>query len=140
LLLDTQVAVWAALAPDALTAAERRLMEEADGPLVLSAVAVWELRLKWHSFHISGGRKGPLDPACVVAFAAAMNWRLLPLTPHHASANLAQTLPHKDPFDELLLVQAQEEGMRLLTRDAKLVGHPFAFGGVKQRRQGGSFQ
>ncbi len=128
-LVDTQIAVWATLAPDALTAAERRLMAEADGPLVRSAVAVWELRLKWHSFLISGGRKGPLDPACVVAFAAAMNWRLLPLTPHHAAANLVQTLPHKDPFDELLLVQAQEEGMRLLTRDAKLVGHPFAVAG-----------
>lgn len=33
------------------------------------------------------------------------------------------------PFDEWLLVQAQEEGMRLLTRDAKLAGHPFAVDG-----------
>ncbi len=35
----------------------------------------------------------------------------------------------KIPFDELLLVQAQEEGMRLLTRDAKLAGHRFAVAG-----------
>jgi PIN domain nuclease of toxin-antitoxin system len=44
---------------------------------------------------------------------------------------LVQTLGHKDPFDELLLVQAQEEGMRLLTRDAKLVGHPYAVSGAQ---------
>lgn len=31
---------------------------------------------------------------------------------------------HKDPFDELLLVQAQEEGLKLLTVDRHLVGHP----------------
>lgn len=101
-------------------------MNEADGPLVLSAVAVWELRLKWHSFHISGERKGPVDPNSVVAFAAMMNWELLPLTARHAAAQLAQPLSHKDPFDELLLIQAQEEGMRLLTRDAKLAGHSYA--------------
>jgi PIN domain nuclease of toxin-antitoxin system len=50
----------------------------------------------------------------------------LPLTAHHAAAHLNFPLKHKDPFDELLLVQAQEEVMRLLTRDSKLAGHPFA--------------
>ena len=104
-------------------------MASADAPLVLSAVAVWELRLKWHSFHISGQRKGPVDPASVVAFAAAVDWELMPLTARHAAALLSQPLGHKDPFDELLLVQAQEEGMRLLTRDAKLMRHPFAVAG-----------
>ena len=99
--------------------------------LVLSAVAVWELRLKWHRFQISGGRKGPVNPAAVVAFAAGVDWAFLPLTAGHAAAELAHPLEHKDPFDELLLVQAQEEGLRRLTRDAKLAGHPFAVAGGK---------
>ncbi len=129
LLLDSHIAIWAALDPSGLTRAERTWMAAADGPLVLSAVAVWELRLKWHSFHISGSPKGPIDPAAVVAFAAAIRWDVLPLTARHAAAELAQPLGHRDPFDELLLVQAQDEGMRLLTRDARLVGHPFAVGG-----------
>ena len=81
---------------------------------------------QWHSLHISGGRKGPINPATVVAFAAGVDWEFLPLTAHHASAELAHPLEHRDPFDELLLVQAQEENMRLLTRDSKLAGHPFA--------------
>ena len=131
LLLDTHIAIWAALDPDALTEAERSHLEGANAPLLLSAVSVWELRLKWHSFHISGSRKGPVAPSTVVAFARAIGWELLPLTAVHASAELAQPLGHKDPFDELLLVQAQEEGMRLLTRDAKLIGHPFAFAGER---------
>ena len=129
LLLDTHIVIWVALDPDALTDDERRLMASADAPLVLSAVAVWERRLKGHSFHISGRRKGPVDPASVVAFAAAVDWELLPLTAHHAAALRAQPLGHKDPFDELLLVQALEEGMRLPTRDARLMHHPFAVAG-----------
>jgi PIN domain nuclease of toxin-antitoxin system len=75
--------------------------------LVLSAVVVWELRLKWHSFHISGGRKRPVDPAAVVTFAAPIDWELLSLTARHAAAELTHALGHKDPFDEWLLVQAQ---------------------------------
>jgi hypothetical protein len=55
LLVDSYLAVWAALDPDALT--------EADAPLVLSAVSVSELRLKWHDFHITDARTGPLDPS-----------------------------------------------------------------------------
>lgn len=129
LLLDTHIAIWAALDPDALNGSERERMAGVDTPLVLSAVVIWELRLKWHSFQISGARKGPLAPAAVVDFAASMNWEFLPLTARHAATELAQPLGHKDPFDELLLVQAQDEGMRLLTRDAKLIGHPFAVAG-----------
>lgn len=131
LLLDTHIAVWATFDPDALTDAERLQMARADMQLVLSSVSVWELRLKWHSFHITGGRKGPVDPIVVVKFVAAVGWEMLALTAQHAGAVLVQPLEHRDPFDELLLIQAQEEGMRLLTRDTKLAGHQFAFVGTK---------
>ena len=126
LLLDTHIAVWAALEPVALSETERRWMAAAEGRLVFSAVSIWELRLKWNSFHISGQRKGPVDPAFVAAFASRMDWEFLPLTAHHAAIDLAHPRGHKDSFDELLLVQAQEEGLRLLTRDSKLGRHPCA--------------
>ena len=58
-----------------------------------------------------------------------MNWLFLPLTAQHAVAVLRQILGYTDPFDEVLLAQAQGEGMRLLTRDAKLAGHPSALHG-----------
>ena len=48
------------------------------------------------------------------------------MTPAHAARPLETPLPHRDPFDELLLVQAQEEGLKLLTRDRLLTGHPLA--------------
>lgn len=55
-------------------------------PPVFSAVTAWELRLKWHSLHISGERKGLVNPAAVVAFAERLDWEFLPLTVHHAAA------------------------------------------------------
>jgi PIN domain nuclease of toxin-antitoxin system len=129
LLHDTHIVVWAALDRDALTEPERRLLARADTPMVLSAVAVWELRLRWHSFRTSGERKGPVDPAAVVA---AIDWEFLPLTAGHAAAEPSRPLRHKDPFDELLLVQAQEGGRRLLTRDIQLAGHPLAVIGEQE--------
>jgi PIN domain nuclease of toxin-antitoxin system len=130
LLLDTHMAIWAALDRAKPTDAESRLMSARESRLVLSAVAIWEIRLKWNSFHISGERKGPLDAGSIRAFATAMQWEMLALTPRHAAAQLAHPLGHRDPFDELLMVQAQEEEMRLPTRDSKLLGHPLAASGI----------
>jgi PIN domain nuclease of toxin-antitoxin system len=103
LLLDTAIVVWA---------------------------AVWEMRLKWHSVQISGTPKGRLDPGAIVAFAEAIGWEFLPLTARHAAAVLRHPIDYADPFDELLLAQAQEESMRLLTRDAKVMGHPLSIAAV----------
>jgi PIN domain nuclease of toxin-antitoxin system len=49
--------------------------------------------------------------------------RFLDQTPAHAVTALAEPLAHGDKFDELLLVRAEVEGLRLLTRDRLLAGH-----------------
>ena len=51
---------------------------------------------------------------------------IVPLTERHAACELQTPLTHRDPFDELLLVQAQEEDLRFLTADRLLIGHPLA--------------
>ena len=50
----------------------------------------------------------------------------LPPTMRHAAGTLDPPLAHKDPFDKPLLVQAQEEGLKFLTVDRRLAGHPLA--------------
>ena len=45
-------------------------------------------------------------------------------TVSHAARQLETPISHNDPFDELLLIQAQEEGLKLLTADRQIVGHP----------------
>lgn len=126
ILLDTHIALWLTLDQGLLNSGERARLGAQSTEVLFSAVSIWELRLKWHSFHLSGERKGPVNPRHVLETLLDGGMTQLHLTGQHAVAELGAPLPHKDPFDELLLVQAQEEGCKLLTRDASLANHPLA--------------
>ncbi len=84
------------------------------------------MRLKYRAHHPSAKRKSPFNPNAVVAMIERQDVTLLSMTMQHAARELESPIPHKDPFDELLLVQAQEEGLRFLTVDRQLIGHPLA--------------
>ena len=84
------------------------------------------MRLKWAALHAAGDRKGPLDPGQALQILSNQNIDFLPLTAAHAATPLAVAISHRDPFDELLLSQAQAEGLKLLTRDRNLASHPLA--------------
>lgn len=127
LLLDTHFLVWIALDKGDLTPRDRAFLRNPQLEIVCSVVSLWELRLKWNSVTPAAVRKGPIAPEGLLSLAVTAGWTLLPLRPEHAVAALDVPISHKDPFDELLLVQAQVEGMRLLTRDKALAGHPLAF-------------
>lgn len=127
LLLDTHIAYWLAVERPALSDHELATLTEADNEILVSAVAIWELRLKWNSFHVSGTRKGPGNPTPVLGALKRMGLDILPLDAETAATPLIVPLAHKDPFDELLLVQAQQAGARLLTRDRALLEHPLAY-------------
>jgi PIN domain nuclease of toxin-antitoxin system len=58
-----------------------------------------------------------------IAAERHMSVEALALSAAHAATPLHEPISHRDPFDEILLVQAQVEGLKLLTRDARLVGH-----------------
>ena len=92
----------------------------------MSAVSIWEMRLKYRAVHASGARKSPFDPGEVVAALEGLDMIFLTMTERHAACELESPLSHKDPFDEILLVQAQEEGLKLLTMDRQIIGHPLA--------------
>lgn len=127
ILLDTHIALWLATERTTLTFREMNFLADPRNNLRVSAVSLWELRIKWNSFFKSGDRKGPGNPSDVFGALIRMNVGMIALEPEHAAAALAHPLDHKDPFDELLLVQAQELGLKLITRDAKLRGHPLAY-------------
>ena len=112
------------LAGGAFTDAERRFFEEHAARLYVSAVSIWEMRLKFHARHASGARKSRFAPEDVIAAFEQQDVTFLPMTMTQAAKRLDVPIAHRDPFDELLLVQAQEEGLKLLTLDRRLVGHP----------------
>jgi PIN domain nuclease of toxin-antitoxin system len=127
LLLDTHIAYWLAVERPALTGHELTALTAVENEILVSAVAIWELRLKWNSFHVSGARKGPGDPTPVLGALNRMGLEAMSLDAQTAATPLLVPITHKDPFDELLLIQAQQSGARLLTRDRSLLGHPLAY-------------
>ena len=63
-----------------------------------------------------------LDVTC-----RAFNLGILSIEPGHVLAEVTPLPATRDPFDRLLLAQASVEGMRLVTLDHALVGHPLAW-------------
>jgi len=126
ILLDTYYLYGLMAARGQFSEAERRFFDEHDAQLHVSAVSIWEMRLKYQARHSSGERKSPFDPSEVVVALEGQKAVFLSLTTAHAARELDTPLNHRDPFDELLLVQAQEEGLKLLTTDRWIIGHPLA--------------
>ena len=126
ILLDTSYLYWLMEAPGRLSSAEQGFLANPDVRLYVSAVSIWEMRLKFCARAPSGKRKSPFDPNNVVAMLEEQGVIFLSMTGAHAARELETPVDHRDPFDELLLVQAQEEGLRLLTTDRELSGHPLA--------------
>lgn len=65
----------------------------------------------------------PLSAELVNVFALRTGFQVLPLTPEHAVAVEGLALVHPDPFDRLLLAQAQVEGLQLVTHDEALAAY-----------------
>jgi PIN domain nuclease of toxin-antitoxin system len=120
LLLDTTYVYALADKISDLTARETALLAAPPGKLVVSAVSLWEIKLKWNALHRDGTRKGLASPDQILSVLTPDLVDRLNLTWEHAAAELIPPLSHGDPFDDMLLVQAQVEGLKLLTRDNKL--------------------
>lgn len=129
LLLDTHVLVWLARAPELLSPGEVDLLDRAPEPPIVSALSLWELRIKWEKRHPSGARKAVLGPDEAIEYIERTGLALVALTAERCVSPLRPPLDHGDPFDTMLLVQALHLGARLLTRDRHLIGHPLAIGG-----------
>lgn len=127
ILLDTHFIIWLASDPARLTEHERDILSKDSNRIIASAISIWEIRLKWASAYASGERKGIVDPIEALALVNSAGMSLLMLDAQTAATPLLVPITHKDPFDELLLVQAQQSGARLLTRDRSLLGHPLAY-------------
>ncbi len=126
ILLDTSYLYSLMAARGRLSDAERLILTNQAVQIYVSAVSIWEMRLKFQARDRSGGRKSPFSPSDVITVLKEQDVVFLPITVSHATAELETPIAHRDPFDELLLVQAQEEGLRFLTADSQLVEHPLA--------------
>ena len=126
ILVDTTYVYALMASKELFTASEREFVRQRNAQIFVSAASIWEMRLKYGSRRRTGARKSSFDPQRVLDALREIDVSLLPLTELHAAQALDVPLPHKDPFDEILLAQAQVEGLRFLTIDRQLVDHPLA--------------
>jgi PIN domain nuclease of toxin-antitoxin system len=112
LLLDSHAFLWWLAEDSKLKVEARQAMADPVSVVHVSAVTVWELSIK-----VALG-KLDLDGADLAEEIEANDFVELPITARHAF--VAASLPryHEDPFDRMLIAQAQIEGLTIVTRDS----------------------
>jgi PIN domain nuclease of toxin-antitoxin system len=110
LLLDTPVVLsWLADAPTLSDEIKARLDHDPD--VHVSPATIWEVTIK----QAIGRIKEPADLPERIRDSGLTE---LPITSAHAMAAGRLPLIHRDPFDRMLVAQAQCENLTLVTRDA----------------------
>ena len=121
LLIDTHVFLWLETEPERLGAKARTILEDTDNELFLSVVSGWEIAIK----HALGKLPLPAEPPVYVpARVARGGFQELDVTMAHALAVWGLPSHHDDPFDRLLIAQAQVEGMTIVTVDERVAKYP----------------
>ena len=120
ILIDTNVFLWAAGITGNLSPEVRALLEEPGGPIFLSAASAWEISIKWAKKRLILPDK---PGAFIDKFVSAASFTKLSVNFADACAVAEFKLVNKDPFDRLILAQARNHGLRLLTSDFGLQ-HP----------------
>jgi PIN domain nuclease of toxin-antitoxin system len=112
LLLDTHALLWALGAPSRLSPRAAEAVRSADNEVFVSAANIWEIAIK--------AALGKLDADVdeVVREVREVGFSSLSITLPHARRVRSLEPHHRDPFDRLLVAQALEEGLVIVTHDA----------------------
>lgn len=116
ILVDTQVWLWMVESPNRLGPRAKRHILAEGNERILSAASAWEIAIKY----AIGKLPLPERPAEFVPRLLAVT-RTYPMAIQHSHALRVAELPlhHADPFDRLIIAQAQIEGMPIMTADTQ---------------------
>ena len=112
-LLDTHIVLWWLADDPSLPAQASTVIADAETEVVVSAATVWEIEIK----RAAGRLEAPDD---IVGALKANDFETLSITPAHAVAAGRLPAHHSDPFDRMLIAQAQIEDFTLVTVDGRL--------------------
>jgi PIN domain nuclease of toxin-antitoxin system len=112
-LLDTQIVYWFFYEKRNVPGAAWDVMNQSNGVFV-SAASIWEIAIK-----VKIGKLNA-DAREILRLLESAGIKELPVLSRHAVLVAELPLHHADPFDRLLIAQAIEEPMHLLTTDTQL--------------------
>ena len=116
LLLDTHALLWFCEGNPALSASARAAMEDSTKERYVSHATPWEVAIK-----VALG-KLDLQAGYDVLFPGVLNangFKFLPSSPDHYRALIPLARHHGDPFDRLMIAQAQVESLTIITCDSQ---------------------
>jgi PIN domain nuclease of toxin-antitoxin system len=117
-LLDTHCFLWWIIDSPLLPPYARQVIAEGRNELFLSAASGWEIAIKAHR----GRLQLPQPPNRFIPEQLSRNHiQTLPVLMSHALHVCSLPNHHQDPFDRLLVAQAQFEHLPILTMDAEIV-------------------
>ncbi|MEP7379528.1 MAG: type II toxin-antitoxin system VapC family toxin [Chloroflexota bacterium] len=113
-LLDTHVWLWLAARPERIQPDVLAELQRASTQLLFSAATSWEIAIKW-----TLGRLPLPEPPAMYVPERIRQFNAIGMAIEHAHALQVATLPrhHRDPFDRLLIAQAQLESLPIVTAD-----------------------
>jgi PIN domain nuclease of toxin-antitoxin system len=114
LLLDTHAFIWWDENPDKLGAASRQACSDPDNDLVLSTASVWEIQLKRMVGKLTLSK--PLRQL-IEEQASQNGMEISPVQVEHILRLDSLPFHHRDPFDRILIAQAQVAGWTIVTHD-----------------------
>lgn len=126
-LVDTHVWLWMQSDPDRLRDESRAILQEIRNSIFFSAASAWEIAIK----HRLGKLQLPEAPASYVPDRMRRSGTS-PLPVEHAHTLRTAELPdhHRDPFDRLLVAQAQLLDLTIITADEQFSAYDVAVVGA----------
>ena len=116
MLLDTHVLLWALADDDRLRPTVRELIVDPSNDVLVSAATVWEISIK-----ASLGKLEAPDDLLEAIDAADLG--LLPIGGEHVLRSGRLPRHHDDPFDRVLVAQAESEGLILVSADRRMADY-----------------
>jgi PIN domain nuclease of toxin-antitoxin system len=113
-LLDTHALLWALAEPKKLPTKVSDILIDPEHSIYVSAATLWEISIKVALKKLSA------KPAAIVAELDTLGFEELPVHSRHTLRLLELRAHHRDPFDRMLIAQALEEGLTLISHDPAL--------------------
>ncbi len=112
-LLDTHVLLWARSQPEELSSEARSALELSGNSLFVSMASLWECAIK-----SSLGKLALPDNFYRIVLR---DYQIVAIEISHIEASASLPGHHRDPFDRLIVAQAQSGGQTLITRDSNIM-------------------
>ncbi len=112
-LLDSHSLLWTIFQPDKLSTEAQEIIHDQNNIICVSLISLWEISIKQNigRLHI---------PEKFFEVVSQGGFEIIPLTIPEIEQYRTLPLHHRDPFDRMLIIQAQQQKLILITRDSEI--------------------